>query len=59
MIIYIVYNALQIFYGTQLAGGAKETCMFLSGIELFLEIGGFIIFCIIYMPDILRNWRKR
>ena len=59
MIIYIVYNALQIFYGTQLEGGAKGTCMFISGIELFMEIGVFLIFSIIYLPDVLRNWRKR
>ena len=59
MITCVIYNALKILYGAQLEGDAKGTCMFISGIELFMEIGGFLIFSIIYLPDVLRKGRKQ
>ena len=59
MIAYVVYNALKILYCTPLEGDAKATCMFFSGIELFMEIGGFLSFSVIYLPDVLRKWRKQ
>lgn len=59
MIAWLVYKLLPLLYDIDNQGFASFGFMVFSAVELFFEIGGFIGFCIIDLPGIVKKWRYR
>ena len=60
MIFYCIFKLLHRMYGWgEVTYELKAFMTILSGFEMVFASGALVLLCINYLPDIIKNWRKK